>query len=181
MTQKYILTGGPGSGKSSIIRALEMQGEYTIDEAAEDYIRYRQAQGIAEPWKEGDFQEKILDLQVQREARTRGKEVTSLYNPVPPRVFIDRGIHDGLAYAQPRTETYRKIEEEARKRQYEKIFLIENLGQTERTGVRREDQEQALELERKLEQIYESFGFKSIKIPAAPLQERVDTLLRNLE
>ena len=69
MTQKYVLTGGPGSGKSSIILALEMQEEYVIREAAEDYIRLRQAQGQPQPWTEADFQDRILDIQMQREAR----------------------------------------------------------------------------------------------------------------
>ncbi len=133
-----------------------------------------------EPWKEKDFQEGILKLQIRREARTHCKEIGDPYNIALPIVFIDRGIHDGLAYAEKGTETYRKIEEEARKRQYNKIFLIENLGQTERTEVRRENQEQSLELERKLEQVYERFGYKPIRIPSAPLQERVNTILKNL-
>ncbi|MEA3514516.1 MAG: AAA family ATPase [Nanoarchaeota archaeon] len=34
-----MLTGGSGSGKSSIILALEQQGEFVIREAAEDYIK----------------------------------------------------------------------------------------------------------------------------------------------
>ena len=46
--KKYILTGGPGSGKSSILLGLEQQGETIIREAAEDYIKHQQAQGILE-------------------------------------------------------------------------------------------------------------------------------------
>ena len=43
--KKYVLSGGPGSGKSSILLGLEQLGEYIVREAAEDYIKYKQAQG----------------------------------------------------------------------------------------------------------------------------------------
>ena len=148
MTKKYILTGGPGSGKSSILLALEQQGEYIVKEAAEDVIKLEQAYGIEEPWKDPDFQRKILRLQVRRE------------NQIPnslERVFIDRGILDGLAYTKPGTEISKEIQREAKA--YTGVFLIENLGEIKQTKVRREDQTEALELERKFIEIYTTAGY----------------------
>jgi len=90
--EKIILTGAPGSGKSSILKELEyVYGERIIPEAAEDVIKYLQARGDPEPWKNSDFQDKILRLQIQRERQVENLE---------GRVFIDRGILDGLAYYQ---------------------------------------------------------------------------------
>lgn len=169
--KKYILTGGPGSGKSSIILALEHAGEYTVREAAEDYIRLRQAQGQKEPWKDADFQEQILRLQMQREAR------------IPQdakRAFLDRGLLDGLAYAEPGTEAYERIEEEASKARYDGVFLIETLGQTEKTAVRRENHEEAVRLGEKLEQVYKEHGYSPIKVQTGTLEERVKAILENL-
>jgi predicted ATPase len=113
--KKYVLTGGPGTGKSSIILSLEAKGEYVIREGAEDYIRLRQAAGAKTPWTEPDFQDRILDLQLQREARVP-KGAT--------RVFIDRGVADGLAYAKEGTETYKRIEDAGKITRYDKIFSI---------------------------------------------------------
>lgn len=45
MVKKYVLTGGPGAGKTSLLIYLEILGELTIREAAEDLIRYQQALG----------------------------------------------------------------------------------------------------------------------------------------
>ena len=50
--KKYILTGGPGTGKSTLILALEQEGYATVPEAAEAYIKYRQAMGKPDPWTE---------------------------------------------------------------------------------------------------------------------------------
>lgn len=49
--RRYILTGTPGCGKTSLIRALEMTGASVVAEAATDIIAYKQMQGVAEPWK----------------------------------------------------------------------------------------------------------------------------------
>ena len=91
MTKKYILTGGPGTGKSSLILALEQAGYATIREAAEDYIRFRQAMGQPEPWTEEDFQALLRDLQPHgygwlREAGVRAKleEMTANWQGPPP-------------------------------------------------------------------------------------------------
>ncbi|MBN2052867.1 AAA family ATPase [Candidatus Woesearchaeota archaeon] len=170
--KRYILTGGPGAGKSSIILALEKQGEYTIREAAEDCIKLKQAQGIKEPWTEPGFQESILELQQQREARVP-KEAA--------RVFIDRGLLDGLAYTKPRTETYKKIAEAAAKTKYDLVFIIEPLETVEKTAVRREDMKEALEIRKKLEETYRQAGYEPILIKAGPLEQRVKKILAHIK
>lgn len=175
--RKYILTGGPGSGKSSILLALESQGEYIIREAAEDHIRLRQAQGKKDPWTDPDFQEKILDLQCSRE----------FYMPPDRlRVFIDRGVLDGLAYLPDEKDNlYNQVMRNSiisayEFRPYDRIFLIENLGSTEKTDVRREAQDEALMLEKSLYEIYKDFVGDVVRIPAAPLEERVKMVLDNV-
>lgn len=169
--KKIILTGGPGTGKSTLVLALEQKGEYIIREAAEDTIKVLQAKGIKEPWLLPDFQDKILELQLQREGRIpEGIE----------RVFIDRGLADGLAYAQPGTEIYERILEEAKKADYHKIFLIEHLGFTEKTAVRREGHEEAKRLGDKLEQIYKQLGYEPIRIQAGTVEERLEKILEEL-
>jgi hypothetical protein len=46
---RFILTGAPGSGKTAILRHLELDGFGVVEEAATDVIALAQAQGIDEP------------------------------------------------------------------------------------------------------------------------------------
>lgn len=164
----YILTGGPGTGKSSLLNYLELyHGEHVIREAAEDYIKLRQAEGQPAPWTEEDFQEKIMHLQLQRK---------HALSPTLPRVFIDRGIADGLTY-RPRGQVYTTILYHAQQECIDKVFLLDTLGITETTAVRRENHAQALELSNKLERTYQTLGHQPIHIPAAPLKERAQLIL----
>lgn len=45
----YILSGGPGCGKSSVILYLERQHKHIVHEAAESTIRAHQALGQPQP------------------------------------------------------------------------------------------------------------------------------------
>ena len=50
--RRFILTGTPGCGKTSIIKALEITGASVVTEAATDIIACQQVQTIAKPWEE---------------------------------------------------------------------------------------------------------------------------------
>jgi len=172
--KKYILTGGPGSGKSSIILELERLGMATIREAAEDVIKLQQAHGNPEPWTDQDFQTQIYKLQVQRE-----RNILERNYPI----FLDRGTIDGLAYAEFRNEDPPiGLRQDLINRNYNnKVFLIENLGNCQNTEVRKENLEEALILENLLEKTYKELGHKIIRIPPATLQERTNLILERID
>ncbi len=172
MIKKYILTGGPGSGKTSILNALRTKGEYIINEAATDYIKQRQAQGVIEPWKESDFQKKILKLQLERE-----KNIPSTIE----RVFIDRGLADGLVYVEPDSKLSNQIIKESKKNIYDRIFFIDPLYKVEKNEIRREDKEGALGLGAKLKKAYYQLGYELISVAPDTIAQRVRVILNNLD
>jgi len=55
----YILTGGPGTGKTSVLEELEKRGYAVKPEAATMLIRQELANGITAPWSKPGFQLKI--------------------------------------------------------------------------------------------------------------------------
>ena len=65
--KRYILTGTPGSGKTSILHELKRQGYAVVEEAATDVIAREQGLGNAEPWLQADFIESIVRVQKQRQ------------------------------------------------------------------------------------------------------------------
>ncbi len=48
--KRFIFTGTPGSGKTSVIKQLEKLGHVVINEAATDLIADAQLNGIQTPW-----------------------------------------------------------------------------------------------------------------------------------
>ena len=65
--KRYILTGTPGSGKTSILHELKRQGYAVVEEAATDVIAREQGLGNSEPWLQADFIESIVRVQKQRQ------------------------------------------------------------------------------------------------------------------
>ena len=68
--KRYILTGTPGSGKTSIIFELKRLGYAVVEEAATDVIGLEQMHTNPEPWMQPDFIDKIVRLQKQRQINT---------------------------------------------------------------------------------------------------------------
>lgn len=65
--KRFILTGTPGSGKTSVIRELEKLGHTVIHEAATDFISIEQAKGMEKPWEEPNFVDQITHMQKERQ------------------------------------------------------------------------------------------------------------------
>jgi len=146
-------------------------GHYVVREAAEDYIRLRQAQCQPEPWNEPDFQEKIFKLQQQRECQV---------NPKARIIFIDRGLPDGLAYAPQGSDFEVRVVFATFRPQYEKVFLVDQLQNPERASLRKETPEEASALSEKLYHIYSEKGYPVIRIPDGPLNQRVKEVLSHV-
>jgi predicted ATPase len=91
MQQKYIITGGPGSGKTSIIEALSQSGYTTFPEVSRTLIRQQMQleQGVL-PWKN---MEGFASLALQ-EMRQQHEHATAMDR----LCFFDRGIPDIIGY-----------------------------------------------------------------------------------
>ena len=176
MIEKIAITGAPGSGKSSILKELEYAyQERIIPEAAEDIIKYLQAKGNPEPWLLPGFQNQILKLQLQREKQAEECQ---------GRVFIDRGILDGLAYYQLRGQTPTKEMQKAISTtpgRYQKVFLAEIGDHCQKTGVRREDLEEARILQELQYKNYTDAGYTVERLPYERIEERARRVLNSLE
>lgn len=176
---RIVITGGPYSGKTSLVRALAARGYATIPEAAisviEDLTQELGLEGQA-TWRAthlAEFQELIIQKQLKLELRA---------HPAGP-VFLDRGRLDGVAYCHVYgSEVPTSLAFACSDLPYDKVFLLDTLQRFEgRTGSgRTSDRERSLAIRDALRDVYTARGLAPIEVPEMPLVERVDFVLANL-
>jgi predicted ATPase len=174
--KRYIITGTPGSGKTSIIRWLEIDGYHVVEEAATDIIALRQAQGVSEPHTDPSFIDDIINLQKQRQMQASGPaSAVQFYDRSPVCTYA---LSTWLGYPISRilSDEMERIKEG---RIYQRqVFFIENLGFCEPTQARRISFEDSLRFEKLHEETYRSFGYEIIRIAPHKLSDRVEQIKR---
>jgi len=170
MVKRYVLTGAPGAGKTSILRSLQQRGWAVVEEAATDVIANEQAHGLDEPWRSDDFVDKIVTLQRHRQQQ-----------PTPAGVqvqFYDRSPFCSLAlaqYLQHRTTATlsKEIARVMREQVYERlVFFVRPIGFVVPTVARRISYDDSVDFESVHDAVYREHGFEIVDVVAAAVDER---------
>jgi predicted ATPase len=173
--KRYIITGTPGCGKTSILRALEMTGTNVIGEAATDIIAYKQMQGNMAPWEHPSFIDDIIWLQIHRQLNTSSNDL-ELY-------FFDRSPICTYALAlylefKPSINLISEIEQIQQNQFYKKqVFFIDNLGFITHTDARKISFEESLKFEQVHLDAYQKFGYECVRVPAMSVDLRSTFIL----
>jgi predicted ATPase len=175
MTNRYILTGAPGAGKTTLIRHLERGGFHIIEEAATDVIALRQAGGIAEPWEDAGFLAEVTRLQELRLG-------FALHVPVETQ-FHDRSVFCTYALAQFQGRTIPDLLQAAVQRALHaqtfrrEVFFVDLLDSIEPTAARRIGMADAIVFAGVHRQVYEQFGFTLVPIGRGEIVARAAVVL----
>jgi predicted ATPase len=175
VTRRFILTGAPGAGKTAVVRQLELDGFGVLEEAATDVIALEQARGVAEPWTDPAFIDRIVALQRQRRLSASG----------------DVQFHDRSAFCTEALATFlghppsdalvREIEELKRSSFYERrVFFVRLMGFIEPTAARRIGLEDARRFEAVHERTYRAHGFELVPVEPGSVVDRVAAIRRAL-
>jgi len=175
LMKRYILTGTPGCGKTSIIRSLEVAGYLVVEEAATDVIALRQAQGIAEPHTQPSFIDDITNLQKLRQMRIADVSEIQFYDRSAVCTYA-LSVWLGFPISRALADEMERI---AKARTYQKqVFFIENLGFCEPTAARKISFEDSLRFEKVHEETYRSFGYECVRVAPRELSARVEQIRR---
>jgi predicted ATPase len=181
IVNRYILTGAPGSGKTSVIKEMEQHGRIVVHEAATDIIAGAQAKGIEKPWEEASFVGDITIMQKERQVQTRGD--LQFFDRSP---FCTYALGSYLAQLQnakfqPPKVLSEEIDRCLAMRIYQpKIFFFENLGFIEHTAARKISFADSLVFEQTHMRIYRKFGFEMILVPPVPVAQRHKYILESI-
>lgn len=175
--KRILITGGPGSGKSSVIKKLESNGHFCLHEVSREVTAEAQKQGIDQLFLEDPFlfSFKLLEARVYQYNESK----VSSEN----HVFIDRGIPDVLAYMDYfGTEYPSNFSKACILYKYDKVFLLPPWKEIYvNDDERYETFDQAKIIHSYLEKTYLGFGYKPIKVPKGSINKRCDFILNNLE
>ena len=172
--RRFIVTGAPGSGKTAIIRQLELDGFSVVEEAATDIIAAAHARGAVEPWRDPSFIDDIARLQ-------RGRRMRASHQPDELQ-FHDRCVVCAVALAvylgYPLSPFLAGELERVRKDAIyqRRVFFVRNLGFVTPTAARRITFEDTVRFEEIHEVTYRDCGFELVYVEPGTLADRVSEI-----
>jgi len=169
--KRYVLTGAPGSGKTAIIRQLEIDGFSVVEEAATDVIALWQSKGKAEPWTRQEFIDAVVSLQQTRERRAAC--ATDLVQFHDRSVVCTAALADYLRFPRPQSllQELRRVREQDVFQS--RVLFLRNLGFIKPTQARRITYEETVRFEQIHERTYRELGFEITSIDPGSVAERM--------
>lgn len=168
-----VITGGPGSGKTSLIEALAVLGHSVEPEAGRAIIRRQQAiEGQALPWRDRAlFAELMLDRDLEAHARSA---VTA------QMVFHDRGVPDVIGYLKLcGLPIPAHLDRAACDLRYHRQVFIAPVWPEifAPDAERRQDLDEARRTFEAMAATYPAYGYELIELPRVSLEARVAFIL----
>ena len=172
----FVITGGPGTGKSSLIDALAARGYRTMPEAGRAIIRDQVAiGGSALPWADRAL---FAELMLGWEMRSH-REALAIASPV----LMDRGIPDVVGYLTlcglPVPD---HVERAAKVHAYNRrVFLAPYWDAIfTQDAERKQDRAEAEATGRVMAETYRRLGYRIIELPLAGIEQRADFVTARL-
>lgn len=175
-TRFFVLTGGPGSGKTTIINALARAGHRCSPEAGRAIIQDQVAiGGSALPWTNPlAYAELMLSWEIRSYHVAIGE---------PGPVFFDRGVPDVIGYLRlvglPVPTHMQKAAEIFR--YHRRVFIAPPWPEIyERDSERKQSLGEAERTYEAMLVIYQSYGYELVEIPRLPVHERVQFVVDHI-
>lgn len=171
-----VISGGPGSGKTTVIEHLHKLGHHVAPEVARQIIQEQvQLDGPALPWRDRDAYTSLM--------LERSIESYKAHSAQTGPVFFDRGIPDTLGYARlmgladdsfirNACQLYCYASVVFLAPPWPEIYTID----TER----KQDLAEAIRTYEILAETYRDCGYKIIELPKSTPTERADFIVRTL-
>lgn len=177
MQKKIVLIGGPGTGKSSVLKELENRKFFCMPEISREVTLKAQKDGIEQLFLEDPLLFSKLLLK-GREKQYVDAELTS-----KKLVFFDRGLPDVFAYMEYTKEEYPSyFKEKSIDYKYDYVFLFKPWKEIYISDNERyESFEEAVIINSFLQKAYLDLNYKIIEVPFSSIEKRTDFILEWLK
>ncbi|MBM1106845.1 ATP-binding protein [Aurantibacter crassamenti] len=180
-SKKIVITGGPATGKTSVIQGIESLGYICFHEYIRELTNEAKDLGdlasletnpinsVADPL---DFNRKLLDGRTDQYKKS--KKINENL------IFFDRGVPDVLAYMNfYQQELKSEFIDAAAAYQYDLVFLLPMWKEIFATDEERfESFEVGLKIQDYLRKSYTDYGHNVIEVPFDSIENRIDFILK---
>lgn len=172
----FVITGGPGVGKTTLLEVLAKQGFPYVPEVAREIIREQVAQnGDALPWANIPAYTRLM--------LSRSVEAFEQYQKRESVLFFDRGIPDTLAYThlthQPISSELRYAVQDFRYNPL--VFILPPWPEIYQTdSERKQTYQEAVETYDIMLTTYQQLAYTPVIVPKGTPEERANFVIDTL-
>jgi predicted ATPase len=176
----FVVTGGPGSGKTTVLRELAKVGFQHAPEVARQIIQEQmRSAGTALPWLNRTVYTRLM--------LERSIESYLQHTPAQKPTFCDRGIPDTLAYARlidlREDDLVSSIQMACRQYRYAPLVFVappwKEIYTTD--SQRKQDFEEAVRTFDRMTEIYRCCDYELTELPKATPIDRAHFILKQLD
>ncbi len=175
--KRILLTGGPGTGKTTILSELHKRGYNCLQEISRNIILEAQQRGIQQLFltHPKEFNTKLLNGRI-----TQFKTCCEYQDNF---VFLDRGLPDIMAYNNyVKAETSDAVIKATKEHTYDFVFVFppwKNIYKND--NERYETFEEAQKIYNSLKQTYIDLGYEIFEVPTGEVSQRANYILNIIE
>lgn len=174
--QRYILSGGPSSGKTLVAQKLKEKGFTVIEEQARLVIKEQMQLGTEYvPWKDIQTFSRLVFEHFEKEF-----DAVQNHNDV---VFSDRGPFDIFGYLLVNKQPWDlELLNKAQQLAFTtKVFFFPPWKEIYQQDEERiESFEEGIQIANALRQVYLRFGFQLIEMPYGSVEERIEFIFNEI-